>query len=134
MESLELYEPNVDYKSNFKHRCYKFSLDVIKMIGVLDIRKIYSSLLDQLLRSSTSIGANVIEGKSESSKKDLVKFYQIALKSANETKYWLCLIRDSFDNIDKLNIKELLLEVSEIANILAASIITLKKSLTLKTA
>lgn len=129
MDFLELNEPLVDYKIDIKYRCYKFSLEIIKFIGSLDIKKIYNSVLDQLLRSATSIGANVIEGKSGSSKKDLIKFYQIALKSANETKYWLCLIRDSFEVIDKTTIKQLLTEVSEIASILAASIITLKKNL-----
>ena len=44
-------------------------------------------MTDQLLRSATSIGANVVEAKSASSKRDFIKFYEIALKSANETKY-----------------------------------------------
>ncbi|MGV3510007.1 MAG: four helix bundle protein [Sphingobacteriaceae bacterium] len=41
-------------------------------------------------KSATSIGANVVEGKSGSSRKDFRNFYTIALKSANETKYWIC--------------------------------------------
>jgi len=44
-------------------------------------------MTDQLLRSATSIGANVMEAKSASSKRDFIKFYEIALKSANEIKY-----------------------------------------------
>jgi four helix bundle protein len=42
---------------------------------------------NQLLRSGTSIGANLIEAKSSSSKRDFIKYYDIALKSANESKY-----------------------------------------------
>ena len=44
-------------------------------------------MTDQLLRSATSIRANVMEAKSASSKRDFIKFYEIALKSANEIKY-----------------------------------------------
>ncbi|PZR27603.1 MAG: hypothetical protein DI535_09900 [Citrobacter freundii] len=54
-----------------------------------------------MVRSTTSIGANVIEGRAGSSKRDWKKFQVIALKSANETKYWLCLIRDTMDGVDR---------------------------------
>ena len=46
--------------------------------------------IDQLTRDAVSTVANVIEGKQGSSKKDFKNFYAIALKSANETKYWIC--------------------------------------------
>jgi four helix bundle protein len=80
---------------------------------------------DQLLRSATSIGANVIEAKSASSKRDFIKFFEISLKSANETKYWLGLIRDA-TGFDKVKTNELLKEVEEISKMLSASIITMK--------
>ena len=50
---------------------------------------------DQLLRSATSIGANVIEAQAASSRKDYTNFFAYALKSANECKFWLGLLRDS---------------------------------------
>jgi four helix bundle protein len=78
-----------------KHRCYHFSKDIISFISEVHIERIHFSIFDQLLRSATSIGANVVEGKSGSSRKDFKNFYTIALKSANETKYWICLIRDT---------------------------------------
>ena len=108
-----------------KVRCYKFSVDVIKFISSLDVGRKFQSIVDQFIRSATSIGANVVEGKSAHSKKDFVKFYEIALKSSNETKYWICLLRDG------LNIKEidnLLKEADEISKVLAAIIIKTKKS------
>lgn len=80
--------------------------------------KVYSSLFDQLVRSAASIGATIVEGKAGSSKKDWKNFYVIALKSANETKYWLCLIRDTLD-VDKIKVAELLGEAEEISNIIA---------------
>ena len=45
-------------------------------------------IADQLLRSATSIGANTVEAQAASRRKEFIKFYEIALKSANETKYW----------------------------------------------
>lgn len=74
----------------------------------IQINRIQYSLPDQLLRSATLIGANIIEAKSGSSKKDFIRFYTIVLKSANETKYWLCLIRDTMSTINKETVMELL--------------------------
>ena len=84
--------------------------------------RIFHSLFDQLVRSATSIGANVVEGKSGSSKRDWKNFYVIALKSANETKYWLCLIRDTFE-VSKPKINELIKEADEISKIIASIIL-----------
>ncbi|MBU2595561.1 four helix bundle protein [Patescibacteria group bacterium] len=112
-------------KSDTKYRSYCFSIDIIKFIKTLPNEKIYWVITDQLLRSSTSIGANLIEAKAASSKRDVAKFVQIALKSANETKYWLCLLRDS-DLVEREKIQPLLDEATEIANMLGSSILTLK--------
>ena len=90
--------------------------------------KVYNSLFDQLIRSATSIGANIVEGKAGSSKKDWRKFFVIALKSANETKYWLCLIRDTFE-VDKKETNLLITEADEISKILGKSILTLKQNI-----
>ena len=85
----------------------------------------FNSLFDQLVRSSTSIGANVVEGSSGSSKKDWIKFLIIALKSANETKYWLCLIRDTMQ-VSKEEINKLIIEAEEISKIIASIIVKSK--------
>jgi len=82
-------------------------------------------MFDQLLRSATSIGANVVEGKSGSSKKDWKNFYVIALKSANETKYWLCLIGETLE-VSKNKINELIKEADEISKIIASIILSAK--------
>ncbi|WP_432422775.1 four helix bundle protein [Terrimonas ginsenosidimutans] len=76
------------------------------------------------MRSATSIGANVIEGKAGTSRKDWRNFFSIALKSANETIYWLCLIRDTIDLIDKEVIESLIKEADEISKIIARIIIS----------
>ena len=79
----------------------------------------------QLLRSGTSVLANYIEANSASSRKDFVNFFTHSLKSANESKVWLCLLRDT-DKGDKKELEFLLSELVEIANIIASSIMTLK--------
>ena len=66
------------FKTDLRERCYYLSLEVIKLIETIDTRRVYLSILDQLLRSATSIGANIIEAKSASSKRDFINFYQIA--------------------------------------------------------
>ena len=88
----------------------------------MEYERIFSSLLDQLVRSATSIGANVVEGRAGSSRKDWKNFFVIALKSANETKYWLCLIRDTM-SVSKPKSAEMIKEADEISKILASIII-----------
>ncbi len=113
------------FKNEFKRRIYKFALEIIRFIDELPRDKTRDILCNQLLRSATSIGANVIEAGSASSKKDYINFFTYALKSANETKFWLGLLRDSGKANKDITNKHLK-ETSEIANILASSILTLK--------
>jgi len=118
--SFELKENDKPY--NIRHRCYYFSKEVLLFVKDCKYDRVYTSLFDQLIRSATSIGANIVEGRAGSSKKDWKKFFIIALKSANETKYWLCLIRDTME-VDTAKVGLLLKEVEEISNIIASIII-----------
>jgi len=119
-----------NYSSNLKSndvkiRAYHFSLKIIKFVNELPDKRAFWSIGDQLLRSATSIGANMIEAQSSSSRKEFIKYYEISLKSANETKYWLCLLRDSYPDL-KTKCTELLNELTEICNMLGSSVLTLK--------
>ena len=117
---------NHNFKSsNLRDRTYQFSLDIIKFINKLPNERAFWSIGDQLLRSSTSIGANIIEAKASSSKREFIKFYQIALKSANESEYWLSLLRDSYPKL-KSDCDALLSELDQISRMLASSLITMK--------
>jgi len=111
---------------DIRERCYKFSLDIIALADTLPQKRSAWIIIDQLIRAATSIGANIVEAKSSSSRLEFKKFYEIALKSANETKYWLGLLRDS-KLADEKMINSLLNEVNEISNILAKAVMTLKK-------
>jgi len=106
-------------------RAYKVALKTIKLLDAFPNKKTFWSLGDQLLRAITSIGANIMEAKSSSSRREFIKFYEIALKSANESKFWLCLIRDSKIGDQEL-VSNILQEVTEISKILGSSLLTLK--------
>ena len=81
---------------------------------------------DQLLRSITSIGANIIEAQAASSKRDFINFLNHALKSANEANFWLSLSKDLAPNSHLKEIDSLLKEAKELSKILGSSIATLK--------
>jgi len=115
----------MEKNQQLKYRAYKFSVKIVKFISKFSNKRIFWSISDQLIRSATSIGANIIEAQAASSKRDFIRFYEIALKSANETKYWLALLRDATD-VDKKEINQLLKEANEISKILGASLLTLK--------
>lgn len=113
-------------KSNvLKYRAYEFSLIIIKFVESFPEKRIYLIFLDQLLRSATSIGANIVEAQASSSKREFIKFYEIALKSATETEYWLCLLRDS-KLVEKEKVDIILTEAVELAKMTGSAVLTLK--------
>jgi four helix bundle protein len=83
-------------------------------------------MFDQLLRSAASIGANMVEGGAGSTNRDFVNFMHISLKSAVETKYWLCLIKETIELKDK-KVYELIIEANELSKIIATIIINGKR-------
>jgi len=113
-------------KMEFKTRVYLHTVKSLKFIKTIRKDAVDRAIIDQLIRSLTSIGANIIEAKACNSKRDFARYFDIALKSANETKYWLCLLRDIEDSVDKSRIKEMLGETVEIANIIASSLLTMR--------
>jgi len=125
MSNLKTQNQNSNLKSNIRYRAYQFSLRVIKLVESFPEKRVYWIIGDQLLRAATSIGANLVEAKSSSSKRDFIKFYEIALKSANETRYWLCLLRDSH-LAEESPIVPLLEEAEEIAKMIGSSLLTMK--------
>lgn len=82
-------------ESVIKVKSYEFSLRVIKLYKHLTEDKKEYILSKQILRSGTSIGANVEEASGAQSKKDFIAKFHISLKEAKETHYWLRLIKDS---------------------------------------
>ena len=76
-------------------KAYLFAIEIVKLYKYLSAEKKEFVLSKQVLRSGTSIGANVNEAISSESKKDFVHKLGIALKEARETAYWLSLLKDS---------------------------------------
>ncbi|WP_337993140.1 four helix bundle protein [Sphingobacterium oryzagri] len=113
---------------DIKHRAYEFAKQVILFTDEQQYNKVYTSMIDQLIRSSSSIGANLVEGYAGASKNDFIKFYTIALKSANETKYWICLLRDTILKEHKERLNSLLREADELSKIVATIIIKTKSN------
>lgn len=73
---------------------FKFALDIISFVEILEQETKYV-IANQLLKSGTSIGANVREAQNGESKSDFVHKLKIAAKEADETEYWLLLCKSS---------------------------------------
>jgi four helix bundle protein len=113
------------FKKDFKKRLYAFTLKLVEFIDKLPNDNVSNRIGDQLLRSGTSIIGNYIEGQAASSKKDFTNYFNTSLKSANESKLWLALLRDSGRAKPK-DVSWFLNELDEIAKIFGSSILTLK--------
>jgi len=77
---------------DLEERTIKFSEDVIDLVNGIRKNEINRSLISQLVRAGTSIGANYCEANAASSKKDFRNKIYISKKEANETKYWLRIV------------------------------------------
>lgn len=117
---------NSKFKIDIKKRTYLYALKIIKFLDQLSKNDLSCQVIGkQLLRSATGIGANIVEAQAASSKKDFTNFLNHSLKSSNESKFWLGLLRDS-NKATKESVNPLLAETKELANILASSILKLK--------
>src|SRR3989304_6807074 len=114
-----------DYKKQLLERVIKFGRDSIKFVDSLPNKRSCWIIGDQYLRSSTSVGANIVEAQASSSRKDFINFLTHALKSANESKYWLFLLKD-MNEVNQAEMQRLLKEADELAKILGSSTATLK--------
>lgn len=103
-------------------KSFQFSLQMIAFYKVLAENKEFV-ISKQVLRSSTSIGANVEEAIAAQSKKDSIAKMSIASKEARETRYWLRLLNES-QFIPEFNYSKYLADIEEIINILTAIVKT----------
>ena len=116
---------NKEKTKEFKKRVYQFVLRLIKFVEKLPENRTTRIIGDQLIRSGTSILGNYIEAYVASSRKDYTNFFNYSLKSANESKVWIAILRDT-DNCDKKEAEWLLNELNEISQIFGSSVLTLK--------
>ena len=107
-------------------KSFKFAKQIIKLNKYL-IGKNEKIISKQILRSGTSIGANIAEGEFAQSRKDLISKYYIALKEASETRYWLKLLE--VDYIEKEKLLSLSENIEELIKLLVTSIKKLKEKI-----
>lgn len=108
-------------------KTFEFSLIMIHLYMELKSENEYI-ISKQVLRSSTSIGANVEEAIAAQSKRDFISKMAIASKEARETKYWLRLLDQS--ELTKISITGYLVEIEHIINIITKIIKTSQESVT----
>lgn len=107
-------------------KTFDFALSVITL--TIQLKKENEFIISkQLMRSGTSIGANVEEAIAAQSKKDFISKMSIASKEARETKYWLRLLDKS--EITKISIDNYLTEIEHIINIITKIIKTSQESI-----
>jgi four helix bundle protein len=88
-----VFEKSVKYGNVVLEKSFKFSVRIIKLYEYLISKnRNFEPLLKQLLRSGTSIGANISEAQSAFTKKDFINKLGISLKEARESEYWIKLL------------------------------------------
>lgn len=102
------------------------TLELVEFVDKLPSDNTTRRLGDQLIRSGTSVIGNYVEGQAASSKKDFINYFSTSLKSANESRLWLSLLKDT-KRAEPQRVDRLLNELNEVSNIFAASLLTLKK-------
>ena len=119
------YNMVIDVKYIIDNKSKAFALEIIKLCRGLSLDQVVYGVVRQLLRSGTSIGANVRERLNAQSKPDFVNKLQIALKEADESAYWLELLFES-GIIDTTQFTPLYNELKQIIAIITSSINKLK--------
>ncbi len=112
-------------ESELRTRAKTLALNIITVCDAIDIRKGRSVLVNQIIRSATSVGANIHEASYGASKADFINKLQIALKECVETEYWIELLAGS-NSISESTSKELLQQCGVIHRMLVKSVTTAK--------
>jgi len=102
-----------------------FAVSIIKLCGDMRKRGIDIDVIIQLRKCGTSVGANVNEGKASSSRKEYIRFYEIALRSSREVGFWFKVIEKGYSFESEL-FDICKKEIIEIKNVLSTIVIKLK--------
>ena len=120
-DQLNLNSQNSAKVYDLEERTVKFGKAIIDFVRMLPQNPINSPLINQIIRSGTSIGANYCEADEASSKKDFSNKISIAKKETRETRYWLKMLAYTNQNLGK-QIELLAREAMELNLIFAAII------------
>ena len=116
---------------DLSERLVNFSSRIINLANSLPKTTVGNTVCLQVVRSGTSTGANYEEARAAESKSDFIHKLSLSLKELRETRYWLLVI-DRSKLIPTKRMKNLILESEELCNIIAKSIITVRKKNNLK--
>lgn len=114
-------------ESELRTKSKAFALKVISICDGVDTRKGRGVLINQIIRSATSIGANIHEATYAASKADFINKLHIALKECEETEFWIEIL-DGSEAITKNDTKDLLQDCGVIRRMLVKSITTAKEN------
>lgn len=125
---MKVLEPLVNYSSILYQKAFGFSIRIVKLYKyLLQKDKSLEPLYKQLLRSGTSIGANVSEAQSASTKKDFINKLSISLKEARESEYWIRLLKET-EIINQQEHDSLIKDCDELERLLTSSIKTAREN------
>lgn len=105
-----------------------FGVETIKLADYLEKLKVNSAIISQILRSGTSIGANIYESVCAESKQDFIHKLKISEKEASETQYWLKILYRS-KKLDEKYFNDLMEKCSTIKKIISSIITSTKRNL-----
>jgi four helix bundle protein len=125
---MKVKEETIKYGNVVLGKSFNFSVRILKLYRfLLKQDRSLEPILKQILRSGTSIGANITEAQSAPSTKDFINKLNISLKEARESEYWLNLFKAS-DIIDEKSFKSLQEDCKELIKLLIAIIKTAKSN------
>ena len=113
--------------SPIREKSFQFAVRIVKFVKWFKQNSKDYELANQLLRSGTSIGANAAEAQSGQSRKDFASKMHISFKEANETIYWLELLKEA-EIISQKIADDLLKDATELKKLLASIIKTTKEN------
>lgn len=119
-------------QQDIRDRTFNFALRVIALCKQLPRNEVNRVLINQVLRSGTSIGANLEEAQGASTRKEFINSTNIAKKEARETNYWLKLIAESNSKSIKKRMENIITESEDIIKILT-TIVKRSKANAIKT-
>ena len=128
-ENMSVDEKKMKFGNVLVQKSFEFGIRIVKSYKILSGRdKTIYPIYKQLLRSGTSIGANVAEAQSAFSKKEIISKLGISLKEAKESEYWLRLLKET-DYLYENEYESLFRDCQELIKLLTAIIKTSKQNL-----
>ena len=120
-----------DLSQDIRDRTFRFAVAVASLVAALDAEYKFRSIIDQLLRSSTSVGANLEEAKAASTRREFLRYVQISLRESREAVYWIRICAE-LKLGPEAHLRELRGEGEQITRILGAIVVSTKRRMIVK--